>query len=65
MGEEKYEEIMTNYDLISISLIFCICTVYGKQKETERMVHDMFKFNKSLKLDEVVLRTTQVISNTN
>lgn len=61
IGEEKYEEIMTSYKVISISLVFCICTVYGKTDETEKMIQFVFKYNKSLKLDEAVLRTNQVI----
>lgn len=61
MSEEKYQEILTSNDLIPMSLMLCICSVYAKEEQTEKMIYDLFKYNTSLRLDEVVLRTTQVI----
>lgn len=63
MSDEKYYEIMSKNEIISISLIFCICTIYGeKNRESVKIiVSNLFESNKNLKLDKAVLCTVQVI----
>lgn len=61
MSKEKYKEIMSENDLVPVSLLFCLCTVYGKEKETvHALIAHSFEHNINLKLDKVVLRSIQV-----
>ncbi|XP_065215904.1 activating signal cointegrator 1 complex subunit 2 [Planococcus citri] len=62
MSEEKYEDVLSSNNLITISLMFCMCLVYTKEEQIEKMINDLFKYNKSLRLDDAVLRTTQLFS---
>lgn len=63
MSKEKYKEIMSDNDLVPISLLFCLCTVYGKEKETvHALIRHSFEHNINLKLDKVVLRSVQLFS---
>lgn len=61
MSNEKYKKIMSEHDLIPVSLLFCLCTVYGTEKETvQSMVAHSFEYNVNMKLDKAVLRSVQV-----
>lgn len=62
LSDSKYREIMSDHEIIPISLVFCICSVYGKKyrEDIYTIVSQIFKWNSNLKFERAVVRTIQV-----
>ena len=62
MSAEKYTEIMKKNNLVPVSLLFCLCTLYAKKEldSVREMVTHVVQYNENLKLDNCVVRTIQV-----
>lgn len=62
LSDSKYREILSEHELIPVSLVFSICSVYGKKygEDVYTIVSQIFKWNCNLKFEQAVLRTIQV-----